>query len=143
MPQRLVLANQGPFKGDFIIAPREADSEGQYSIGDYLQLVPRAPFENTGETIELPSGIKPLMAAPVTILFSCHGGELDALIKLMPCRQLAHWVECLEVDRPSVVMSHMYTKGNHSWYMPSIDGWVPALNGRTRTATRTNKTVKK
>jgi hypothetical protein len=143
MLQRLVLANQGPFKGDFIIAPHEDNSEGRYSIGDYLQVVMRAPFKNTGETINLPRGVKPLMAAPVTVLFSCHGAELDALIKLIPCRQLAHWVECLEVDRPSIVTSHKHTKGTYTWFMPNIDGWVPSFNGRERAATRTNRKVKK
>jgi hypothetical protein len=87
----------------------------------------------SGEKIQNVRGIElPIIDFNFKIVMSCNIDEMDVVMKLVPGRNLVHWVDCLEIGKNSVVTAVKFTYRDMAWYMPKIDGYVPGLFGKVK-----------
>lgn len=136
------LSSRGHFAGEFLITTDAMT----YSIGNYVEVKALADHPlKTDKTVlslrgdrEIPIYVFPLLVKPV-----CQEGILEVELQSVPSRTYIHWVDCLNKDTFSVVMSSKHTNRKYSWYTPKIDGWVMAMLGRERAQITTNRGVAK
>lgn len=137
----LTMVTRGHFAGEFVIT----DDECCYSIGDCIEVVLKDNAYPTGETFTTPcrgGGEKTIhiAAMPMTVTLSARAKPLEVLLKMAVGRSFRHWLSCLTVGVPSVIIPHKYAMSKHTWYMPKIDGWVPhgLFDGKAKAPTTTN-----
>jgi hypothetical protein len=136
------MMTRGHFAGEFVVT----DDECCYSIGDCLEVVLKDHAYPTGETFTIPMGgggekTVHIAAMPLTVTLSALTEPIEVLLKMTVGRSFRHWLDCLEIGVPSVVIPHKYARSKYTWYMPKIDGWVPSglIGGRTKAQSTTNR----
>jgi hypothetical protein len=141
----MAMASRGYFAGEFVVT----NDDCAYSIGDHIEVVLKDHAYPTGETFDVPrlgggEKIVHIAAFPLTVTLSAHVGPIEVLLKMAVGRAFSHWLDCLEIGVPSVVIPNKCEHRKHIWYMPKIDGWVPSgmFSGKTKAATTTNRRTK-
>lgn len=143
MPENVMaMASRGYFAGEFVVT----NDDCAYSIGDCIEVVLKDHAQPTGEKFTAPTvgggeKIVHIAGFPLTVTLSAHGEPLEVLLKVATGRMFRHWLECLEIGVPSVVIPCRCTKGKHIWYMPKIDGWVPhgLFDSKAKAPSTTNR----
>lgn len=143
MPENVMsMASRGYFAGEFVVT----NDDCAYSIGDCIEVVLKDYAYPTGETFDAPylGGGEitiHIAAIPLTVTLSALKEPIEVLLKMAVGRAFHHWLECLAIGVPSVVVPHRYISGKHIWYMPKIDGWVPSglISGKAKASTATNR----